>query len=56
MKIELKKIKKKGQGLHETFHCPVRDCFFHDTSAPAFYDHLKLVHEFYYFGEKHARS
>lgn len=54
MKLKFKETKKKGSGLQETFRCPVKDCLFYNISASAFYDHLKLVHQFFYFGDKDA--
>jgi len=47
MKLEMKKLSK---GIF--FNCPIKNCLYKVSSAGNFYDHLKIVHNFYWFGEK----
>jgi len=46
--LKLKERPRKGT----TYNCPELYCKFYTVSAKNFYDHLKLVHNFYDFGEK----
>lgn len=47
--MTLKLKKKTNKGIH--YNCPVYACVFISASATNLYDHLKIVHNFYWFGD-----
>lgn len=51
-KMKLKPFDKKGTKSTITYHCPEESCMFETMSAPEFYIHLKIAHEFSDFKEK----
>jgi len=50
--MKLKFKEKSNMGKVHNYHCPIYECTFISINAKTFYDHLKIVHQIGYFGER----
>ena len=50
MKFKSVSTMRKGRPQH--FYCIVANCYFVTNSGIVMYDHLKIIHNFFDFGDK----